>query len=233
MQTGESQQGYSAPQPPYGQIPQPTLLDRVLATLDTEQKARALDIVLRLDIQPDDPIFAIALCIGQLQILVEDAPDEWQQLFTDFKAELNAWTATNTQALTLVAEKGLLMQRLAETSMQLSDVLQSLVTACNTLGQRLNTSQANSHTLSTAVSTSSRQMQTGFDTLTSLVKHQHGQVSQSLSSLGSGLKTARRAARRSTILATLALAGVFFLGWQQHQTNQQMRTLTRQSERQQ
>ena len=68
------------------------LLDRALRDLTAEQRARTLDLVLRLGIERDDPLFLITLAIGQLKVLVEDAPQEWNNTFHSFTSYLDAWT---------------------------------------------------------------------------------------------------------------------------------------------
>ena len=73
-----------------GDVPAPDskLLDRVLQGLDASQRARVLDLVVRLGIEPDDPLFLISLATSQLQVLVEDAPKDWAELFGTFLTEL-------------------------------------------------------------------------------------------------------------------------------------------------
>ncbi|ESA37124.1 hypothetical protein N836_00145 [Leptolyngbya sp. Heron Island J] len=210
----------------------PTLtpFDRVVMDLKADQKARVLELVLRLDIQVDDPLWLIAIALGQLQVIVEDAPQDWQSLFDVHKQELEAWTATNLKTLELVAEKGAVMQQLAETSKRLSDALQLLVTACNTLTQRLNTSEATSQALSTTVNSLSNQLQIGLDSLNSQLTQQNSHVNQRLVTLDNGVNGARRAGSGWMWVALLSLSGVLFLGWQQYRLQQQVAILTQQSE---
>lgn len=102
------------------------LLDRALRDLSAEQRARVLDLVIRLDIDRDDPLWLIAIAIGQLQVLVQDAPEDWQTVFQEFGQELDAWTDTNLQALEAIAKQSASSESLAQTVNELTRLFSAL-----------------------------------------------------------------------------------------------------------
>ncbi|NEP18950.1 MAG: hypothetical protein F6J97_18960 [Leptolyngbya sp. SIO4C1] len=217
------------PQPPAAYA-SPSALDRVLIHLDDAQKSRVLQLVVRLGIDQDDPLWLVSLALGQLTVIAEDAPAHWQDLFNDFHSELTAWTQTNLQTLELVAEKGETMQRLSQTSTQLATSLQHLVTACNALTLRLSKSDTVSHALSQTLTTFSIQTRNGFSELNITLSNRDERLTRQLTALESVTKGARRAARRAMWLSTIAFIFLLGVGWQQQQLTKQMQTLTQQSE---
>ena len=102
------------------------LLDRALRDLSAEQRARVLDLTIRLNIDRDDPLWLICLAIGQLQVLVEDAPAEWKGTFEAFSSELEAWTASNLKVLGAITQQAEAGADLAEISKKLTDTLSDL-----------------------------------------------------------------------------------------------------------
>lgn len=106
------------------------LLDRALRDLTAEQRARTLDLVLRLGIDRDDPLFLITLAIGQLKVLVEDAPNEWKSTFDFFTSFLEEWTKTNLRLFEAAA-------RQAEATEAVSEVSKELITALSALTRLL------------------------------------------------------------------------------------------------
>lgn len=203
--------------------PPSDLLDRVLRDLDTEQRARVLELVVRLDIDQDDPLWLVAIAIGQLQILVEDAPTEWQELFSNFQGELNQWVKTHLETLEVVADKAELTASLSQYSKELSDVLQKLATACNGLVRRLAASEAQSQDYVSLQKRFMQQTESGFEALTRLGKQQHAQLLETLSAQTLSMETALiptnkhavRLAKMAVVLSGFALSGVLYVGWNQ------------------
>ena len=62
----------------------------------------------------------IFVAFGYLVTLVEDAPSDWQDLFTDFQSELSRWREKNLQTLEQLANQTETIQVLAESSTVLS-----------------------------------------------------------------------------------------------------------------
>lgn len=98
------------------------LLDRVLLGRSDETKAKVLELVLRLGISPDDELFLVMIALNHLQVLIEDAPRDWQALFIDFQGELAEWSEINLDTLNSLIRK-------AENEQQLANISQSLVSA--------------------------------------------------------------------------------------------------------
>lgn len=99
------------------------LLDRTLRDLSAEQRARVLDLVIRLEIDRDDPLWLIAIAIGQLQVLVTDAPEDWRETFVNFQSELITWTNTHLETLEAIAKQAEVANSLARTSSKLQNLI--------------------------------------------------------------------------------------------------------------
>jgi hypothetical protein len=122
---------------------QPTeqdLLDRVLVGRDDTTKARVLDLVLRLGISPQDELFLIMIALNHLQLLIEDAPQDWQQLFINFQQELEEWSHINLDTLEAILKKAEQEQVLAETSHRLAIALENSTRYWNRLSSMLHKS---------------------------------------------------------------------------------------------
>lgn len=113
------------------------LLDRVLQGKPDDTKARVYELVLRLGINPDDELFLVMLALGQLQVLVEDAPTDWQILFTDFQGELAEWSEINLETLNSLIRKAEHEETLALTSQRLVNSLIDLTAFSTELMKRL------------------------------------------------------------------------------------------------
>lgn len=107
------------------------LLDRVLHNLSPEQRERVRDLVITLELDQEDPFWLIVIAIGQLQVLVTDAPEEWQELFINFQAELRTWTETHLETLETIAKQALVARSLGETSNNLNTSTEKLLFLLN------------------------------------------------------------------------------------------------------
>lgn len=112
------------------------LLDRLLADLSPEQRSRVLELVMRLNIERDDPLFLIAVATNQLTVLVHDAPNNWSALFSAFLERLDAWTTRNLTTLEKLAAESAAVEQLsnrcallARNTDELQTVLKGLITA--------------------------------------------------------------------------------------------------------
>jgi hypothetical protein len=198
------------------QKPPTDLLDRVLRDLNAEQRARVLELVVRLDLDKDDPLWLVAIAIGQLQVLVEDAPEDWQTLFHGFQGDLNTWTQTHLHTLEVVADKARVTASLSEYTQELGSILKTLVAACNALMQRLQASEMNSLDCATQLKRSTTTIETGLEDLKILGKRQHRQLLEALESLLPERNPAARrkgdaAARLAALFSGLALLGILAL----------------------
>lgn len=128
------------------------LLDRVLLGKPDETKAKVLELVLRLGISPEDELFLVMIALGQLQVLVEGAPNDWQALFVEFRGELAEWSEINLETLGSLIRKAEHEQILAEVSSKLVTTLldltaysKELLTRLDKLPQPYNDSKLTSH----------------------------------------------------------------------------------------
>ena len=96
------------------------MLDQALEGASTEAKARVRNVLLRFGIEPDHEFYIIFVAIGQLLILVEEAPENWRALFDDVHRELKQWSQENFKSLQSI-------QRHAQTSAELIAVLKQLL----------------------------------------------------------------------------------------------------------
>lgn len=94
--------------------------DQALAGESDQIKARVQNIVLKYGIDPEDEFFIIFTALGKLQVLIEDSPNDWQQLFTGFQEELNRWSQTNLQTLKALSTRAVQLERLIATLETLS-----------------------------------------------------------------------------------------------------------------
>lgn len=134
-----------------GAFPSPTpqdLLDRVLIGKDDAVKARVLQLVVRLGIDPQDELFLVMIALNHLQLLVEDAPTEWQELFFEFKGELDQWSETNLQVLDSLIAKAQNEEALAESCKLLITALGNLTVTSNQLVTKLQNQPQTSKELS-------------------------------------------------------------------------------------
>jgi hypothetical protein len=107
---------------------------------DDATKARVLDLVLRLGISPHDELFVIMIALNHLQLLIEDAPQDWQTLFSDFQGELEEWSKINLDTLDAIIRKAEQEQILAQTSQQLASALKDSTMYWNKLNTMLSKS---------------------------------------------------------------------------------------------
>ena len=118
-------------------------MDKALEGQPAETKARVLEIILKYGIDPDNEFFVIFVALGQLQVLIEDSPQDWQDLFLNFQGELEQWSQTNLKTLELLVQKAQTTEQLAMTCKSLVSVLTKLVNVSTTLIGRLQKSDQN------------------------------------------------------------------------------------------
>ena len=115
-------------------------LDKALEGKPSEIKARVLEIILKMGIDPENEFFVIFVALGQLQVLIEDSPSQWKDLFEDFREELGEWATTNVETLSHLTHKTQTMERLAQSSERLGDTLNGLAQVCKGLIEQLQAS---------------------------------------------------------------------------------------------
>jgi methyl-accepting chemotaxis protein len=210
------------------------LLDRALRDLSPEQRARALDLTLRLGVEHDDPLWLICLAIGQLQVLIEDAPTNWKETFASFSNDLEAWTTTNLKVLETITHQAEAAADLAEVSKKLTDTLNELTKLL---------SEQNTQHLS--LRQDIRNLQKRLDSLKGAVTEQTTSIMGSLGTLISGENTrntlinslSRKVLNIRPVMIGLVLltvlngAGVFLLWFGLQKNNQQLTWLLQKATR--
>lgn len=101
-------------------------LDLALEGKSPEVKACVRNLVLKRRIHSTDPLWEIIIALDILRALIEDGPREWEGLFQSFQGELDAWTSSNLQMLTALADEAEALQRLIQSSEQISVAMQTL-----------------------------------------------------------------------------------------------------------
>ena len=141
------------------------LLDRALRDLSAEQRARVLDLVIRLEIDRDDPLWLIAIAIGQLQVLVTDAPEDWRETFVNFQSELITWTNTHLETLEAIAKQALVAKSLAKTSNELNNSTEKLLILLNEHSKNSNNSDRELRYLKNSLANLQKNMESRFQTV--------------------------------------------------------------------
>lgn len=149
------------------------LLDRVLSGKPDETKARVLDLVLRLGINPQDELFIIMLALNHLQLLIEDAPQDWQTLFVNFQQELDEWSSIHLETLNSLIRKAEHEETLATISQTLVNALISSTESWKRLNSTLEKSPLLSK--SSMVTSSIRELLEQSQSI-QLVQNRQGQV---------------------------------------------------------
>lgn len=116
------------------------LLDRVLDGKDDQTKAKVLDLVLRLGVHPDDELFIVMIALNHLQVMIEDAPQDWQSLFVDFTHELDQWSKIHLETLNAIIRKSQQEETLATISASLVNALSNSTESWNALSKKLESS---------------------------------------------------------------------------------------------
>jgi thiamine kinase-like enzyme len=107
------------------------LLDRMLEGKPDAAKARVLNLVYRLKIDANDPLFLVMTAMGYLQTLIEDSPQEWEETFAAFREELNAWTELHLETLETLAKRAESEKNLSEISSKLASLLEKFMISPN------------------------------------------------------------------------------------------------------
>ncbi|MEM6866769.1 MAG: DUF6753 family protein [Cyanobacteria bacterium P01_C01_bin.121] len=98
------------------------LLDRACRDLTPDQRARVLDLTVRLDLDADDPMWLVIIAISQLNVLFDDLPEH----LAAHEERLSQWTETNLEILTLLSRKTEKMAELAAHTHALGHTLKTL-----------------------------------------------------------------------------------------------------------
>lgn len=179
------------------------LLDRACRDLNPEQRARLLDLAMRLDLEPDDPIWLITIALGQLHLLFEDFPAH----LTAFESRLNQWTETNLQTLALLSRKTEMTTTLTTHTHELVTTLQVLTDLSESWRQH---SASSTQTLQACVNSLQQDISAIRHSLADLKtsnQHQNTLFQQRLDALLANLS--RRTLRQICLFSGLALLTAF------------------------
>lgn len=128
------------------------LLSLALQDFTPQQRSRALELALRLGIKPEDEFWLLFVSVGgiqtlifDLQTLVSEAPEQWQELFFSFQGELSEWSDSNLQVLDSLILKAQNEDNLAKSLQQLVAALNNLTQFSQTLTHELQTLARDSH----------------------------------------------------------------------------------------
>jgi len=137
-------------------------IERVLEGKSDKIKAKVWYLIKQKDIDPDDEFLLVFIALGNLEVLIEEAPKEWQNALLLYKDEfssilgqyrqiihqnnekLEAWSQNNLNILGSIAKKVETMENLATSSVELSKSAGELVVVCSDLSAKLGTSSSES-----------------------------------------------------------------------------------------
>lgn len=109
---------------------QPDLIDRALEGVDAERKARVLDIVYRLNLNPNDELLLFAIAIGHMETIIADAPSQWRETLDSFNKQFAPWKehldSTLETQTKLAAALEMMIQGLSDQSASMHSSLDTL-----------------------------------------------------------------------------------------------------------
>lgn len=138
------------------------IVDRVLEGQSESIKSKVWYLVNKKNIDPDDEFLLIFIALGHLEVLIEEAPKEWQNALSLYKSEfseilgeyrqiinsnnqkLELWSQNNLNVLEQIAKKVETMETLAKSSQELSKSAAELLAVCGDLSAKLGTSSSES-----------------------------------------------------------------------------------------
>lgn len=113
------------------------LIDTALAHRSIKERARVLDLVRKMGVSEEDDFWLIFIAIGQLQVLVEDTPVQWQDIFDDFREYLESWSNKNIKLLSLLKQQSINIAKLDEDTRSLLIAYQENLTQLTTYFKEL------------------------------------------------------------------------------------------------
>lgn len=126
------------------------MLDQALEGASTEEVARVRGVLLRFGIETDHEFYIIFVAIGQLMVLVEEAPENWRALFDEFERKLDQWSEQNLRTLAAIQHQGQETERMSQSFLRLNDSLKlsngktsELQATLKELGRTLNSLSTN------------------------------------------------------------------------------------------
>ncbi|MBO3463393.1 hypothetical protein G7B40_030895 [Aetokthonos hydrillicola Thurmond2011] len=159
------------------------ILSLAMKDFSPDQQKRALEFAMKLGIKPDDEFWLIFIAVGGLQALIFDlqklvseAPDQWQELFFSFQGDLCEWGDQNLQII-----NGLVLK--AQNEDALAKSLQQLVVALSNLTQYSQQLTSELNQLAREYHRSSLEANNSYKNLSDQIQQQSDRISQKLSSM--------------------------------------------------
>ena len=121
------------------------MLDRALEDATPEHKARVRGLLMYYKIEHDSEFYMLFVAFGHLTILVEEAPENWRNLFDSFERKLKEWATENLRTLEAIQQQSETTERmrssfiaLAKSTTALSGETKDSLTRLNRLNEILN-----------------------------------------------------------------------------------------------
>ncbi|MBP5976446.1 hypothetical protein HW132_27895 [Brasilonema sp. CT11] len=193
------------------------LLSLALQDFTPQQRSRALELALRLGIKPEDEFWLLFVSVGgiqtlifDLQTLVSQAPEQWQELFFSFQGELSEWSDSNLQVLDSLILKAQNEDNLAKSLQQLIAALNNLTQFSQILTHELQTLARDSHNSSMQANSCFKDMAYQLNAL----QQQSDRNNQVLNSMNQKLGDKAASTRWFVWLVAAVGSVMFFFGWQ-------------------
>lgn len=178
-----------------------------------DQKRRALELAIRLGIKPDDEFWLLFIAVGGLQALIFDlqnlvseAPDQWQDLFFSFQGELSEWSDTNLQILDSLILKAKNEDALAKSLQQLVVALSNLTQFSQSLTTELNQLAREYHKSSLEANASYKEMSTQ-------IQQQSDRTNQAISAMNQKSSDKPAAGGWGMFFMLIVGMGLVFCNW--------------------
>lgn len=111
-------------------------LDKALEGQSPEIKARVLELILKMGIEPEDEFFVIFVAIGQLQVLLLEAPERWKEIFSGFIEQLEQLAQTSEKKLANPPARGSTGdEELKKSIIELTEICSGLETGLEDTGR--------------------------------------------------------------------------------------------------
>ncbi|NJO93954.1 MAG: hypothetical protein HC820_05575 [Hydrococcus sp. RM1_1_31] len=112
-------------------------IDQLLSGRSSETRASVLEYMMKYGIDPENEFFIIFVALGELETLIEDSPQQWQDLFKQFQEVLTQWGEHEYRDVKTLAHKASVTELLAANSEKLSNSLVKLLEVCEGLMNQL------------------------------------------------------------------------------------------------
>ncbi|MEL6441071.1 MAG: DUF6753 family protein [Cyanobacteria bacterium J06621_8] len=182
-------------------------LDRYLQDLPEAKKVKIYDLTLKMDIQPEDPMWLICLGLNQIFVLLEDTPS----ILTEFTTQLESWSNNHLAVLEALSRKAQTMEEMSQVSKELTIILTKLVSVSQELMQRSLTSDPNLEISLSKLKTSNK---TIIKDLKKVREIQEQQNQRFNARPAPPPKTKNWSGNLSLLLSTMTLALMGFSAWQ-------------------